>query len=760
MNDNKVSQSTLLRAAREERGWTQQELADAIRTTPVNVSRWENGKTAPSPYFRQRLCEVYGKRAADLGLLSPAAAQSEKIWNMPNSRNPFFTGREDLLKQLLERLSTAHAASLTQAQALYGLGGIGKTQTATEFVFRYADYYSHVFWLRADTRETLLADVVALAQLLDLPEPPKDEQYQARVVAAVKRWLTNNENWLLILDNADDLRMAQEFLPTKRRGYILFTTRAQAAGQIAASIEVEKLTLEEGTLLLLRASKRLEPGMTLAQARAEDRAVAEEIAREMDGLPLALVQAAAFIDETGCSLAHYRRLYAAHRKELLGRRGNLMLDYSETVTTTWSLSFEQIEQQSPAAAIVLRVCAFLAADAIPEELLERGLAELSAIPGAEGLDALELDEALAVLRRYSLLLRNSESHMLNMHRLVQTVLKESMDEQTRRQWAERTVRIVNAAFPEVDYRKDSSHQYYLPHVHECAALINEHHLYFAEAARLLYQAGSFLYFRGFYLQSQSFHRLALDIREKVFGSDHPDVADSLNDLAKLARIHNDFEQAERFYQQALAIREKTLGPTHFATATSLNNLSVLYRNQGNYERAEPLLQQALSIYDKLLGPEDRNTLMACLNLAKLYLEQYKYKQAEEFLQQVLTTSKRVLEPEDTLIAYNFLLLARLSFAQGNHEQAEKLWLRSIKMLEKMYGPAHPVLAEGLNELAKLYYAQGYYEQAQPLCLRALNIYAKTFGSEHPDTIAYREHLTRISNKIKEKQGDNQRPAHP
>ncbi len=758
MIDSKLARSNLLRAARDERGWSQQKLADAIKTTPVNVSRWENGKTTPSPHFRQRLCEIYGKTPADLGLSSPSSSPDSKLWNIPIARNPFFTGREHLLNQLLERLSTKRLAALTQtqtrplAQALFGLGGIGKTQTAAEFAFRYSDYYSHVFWLQADSRETLLADCVMLAELLELPQLPKDEQYQRRVVAAVKRWLADNPDWLLILDNADDLPMAQQFLPTKHKGYILFTTRAQAAGLIADSIKVEKLNLEEGALLLLRASKRLDKDVPLTEAKAEDRAVAEQIALEMDGLPLALVQAAAFIDETGCSLAYYLRLYATHRKELLVRPSNLMLNYyTKTVATTWSLSFQHIEQESPSAANLLRVCAFLAPDAIPEELFVRGADELKGIPGNETLDPFQLYEALAVLRKYSMLNHNNESHMLNIHRLVQAVLKDSLDEPTRRLWAVHTVRVVNAAFPQTDYTKDSPHQYYLLHVQECAALIKEFHLYSQESARLLDQAGAFLRFRGFYSQSQSFHEQALAIREEIFGSDHPDVADSLNALAMLARTQNDFDQAEKLHRQALAIRVKTLGPDHFTTAVSLNNLSVLYRMQGKYEQAEPLLQQALHIYEQFRGPDDHDTLMTCLNLAKLYLEQQKYKQAQEFLQQVQATSERVLEPEDTLIAFNLYLLARLSYEQGNYEQAEKLWLRSITILETTYGPEHPTSAESLIQLAKLYYAQGNYAQAQSFCKRALHICERTYGSAHSDTIAYHKLLTEIFSKIEAEQ---------
>ena len=256
-------------------------------------------------------------------------------------------------------------------------------------------------------------------------------------------------------------------------------------------------------------------------------------------MPLALVQAGAYVEETGCSLADYLRLYATHRKDLLARRSRLLLDYPETVATTWSLSFQQVEQQSPAAADMLRLCAFLAPDAIPEELLTRGAAELGAVPGAAAADPFKLNEALEVLRRYSLVRRDASTHMLSIHRLVQTVLKESMDQETQRAWAERTVRAVNAAFPEDDYGAGKNRQYYLqyylPHVQECATLITQYQLHFPEAAQLLYQAGAFLYFHGFYPQSQSLHQQALAIREQVFGSEHPAVAESLNALAMLAR---------------------------------------------------------------------------------------------------------------------------------------------------------------------------------------------------------------------------------
>jgi tetratricopeptide (TPR) repeat protein/transcriptional regulator with XRE-family HTH domain len=757
--DKKRPLNPHLRDARLERGWSQQELADLVGTTFVSISRWENGETFPTPYFRQQLCELFGKTPAELGLVPPPPpAHDSRVSNIPIARTPLFTGRAALLALLHHRLSIVKTAALTQAQTLYGLGGIGKTRAAVEYAFRYGDDYTHVFWMQATSRETLVADCVALAYLLELPG--QDGQDQMLVVNAVKRWLAVHEGWLLILDNADDLSLVQEFLPTSHKGYILYTTRAQAAGALAASIEVEQLTPQDGALLLLRWTKRLDLDTPLDQAQATDRAAAESITKEMDGLPLALVQAGAYVEETGCSLADYLRLYATHRKDLLARRGRLILDYSETVATTWSLSFQQIEQQSPAAADVLRLCAFLAADAIPEELLARGAAELGAVAGAEVSDPFQLNAALEVLRRYSLLRRDGSTHMLSIHRLVQIVHRESMDQQTQRSWAERAVRAVNAAFPEADAGTGAAHQSYLPHVQECAALITKYQLHFPEAARLLSQAGVFLYAHGFYPQSQSLHELALAIREQVFGSEHPAVAESLNALAILARLQGDNARAEGLHRKALAIRAKTLGAEHPATTQSLNNLGVLYRSQGKYEQAEPLLQEALSIREQSLGSEHPDTLMTSINLAKLYAEQRKYEQAEQLLQQALTTGERVLESGHPPIAQTLNLLARLSYEQGNYERAETLWQQALAIIEKTLGPQHPATAERLSDLAELYAAQGRYPQAQSLCQRAIDICEQRLGPEHPDTIAYRQHLTRIMSKREAEQDDDHHPAPP
>ena len=252
------------------------------------------------------------------GAPTQTASAPAQPWNVPFHRNPFFTGREQLLALLRERLTSGKTAALTQAQAISGLGGIGKTQTAVEYAHRYRDQYRAVLWASAASLESLQSDFVQLAHLLKLPE--KDAREQNITIEAVQRWLAQHRDWLLILDNADDLPIIDAFLPdlSATNGHILITTRSQAAGTLAAPIAVEKMDQQEGTLLLLRRARLLAPGVPLAQAIPTDRTQAEAIVSALDGLPLALDQAGAYIEETGCTLADYLTYYSTQPQRPAG----------------------------------------------------------------------------------------------------------------------------------------------------------------------------------------------------------------------------------------------------------------------------------------------------------------------------------------------------------------------------------------------------------------------------------------------------------
>ena len=173
---------------------------------------------------------------------------------------------------------------------------LARRRLAVEYAYRYHEDYQAVLWARAESHEALTSSFVEIATLLDLPQ--KDEQDQTIIVQAVKRWLQDNNGWLLILDNADEPAIVREFLPTKFDGHILLTTRAQALGGLAQRIEVDTFTPELGALFLLRRATLIDADGTLEQASPEDREVAMQISEELGGLPLALDQAGAYIEAT------------------------------------------------------------------------------------------------------------------------------------------------------------------------------------------------------------------------------------------------------------------------------------------------------------------------------------------------------------------------------------------------------------------------------------------------------------------------------
>ena len=719
-----------------------EDLKQAISTRDVTNLLGEHTLTAsPAPGLTPSPEETIAssslsieRSASEPGKLTSqeeAPSQPERPWNVPFARNPFFTGRGTLLQRLHEQLSRTSSAALPQSYALSGLGGIGKTQTAIEYAYRYADEYTAVFWVRADSHEMLMADFVSMARLLGLPG--QDAQDQMLIVAAVKRWLEQHEGWLLILDNADDLSLVADSLPMKGKGHILLTTRTQATGRIARSLSVEKMEPSEGLQLLLRRAKLLDPDEPLDNVSGTVRKDAQALISELDSLPLALDQAGAYIEETGSSISEYLALYQRRRLALLKRQSAISSDYPHTVASTWALSFQQVERENPAAADLLRLCAFVHPDAIPEDILTQGADWLGSVLQEVVTDPLQLNEAIQLLRRYSLLKRDPEAKLLHLHRLVQVVLKESLDQAVQRQWAERAVRAVDGAFPQVEFANWARCELYLSHAQVCAQLIDEYHFSFPEAAHLLHSAGRYLNDRGHYAQAEPLYQRTLDMRQQLVGLEHADTASMLNDLAKLYVLEGKYEQAEPLLQQTLAIRERVLGPEHREIAMTLKDLGWLYSSQGKYQQAEPLLQSALTIGERALGPVHPDLAEILNDLAALYYYQGKYEQAKQLFQRGISIYENALGPEhpDTLSMLSNL--AALYRAQGKYKQAEPLLQRTLAIRERVLGPEHPELAISLFHLGQLYCFQGKYEQAKQLLQRAHAIDKRVLGPEHPYT---------------------------
>jgi tetratricopeptide (TPR) repeat protein/transcriptional regulator with XRE-family HTH domain len=751
----KAAQATpnrLLRAARKERGWTQQQVADRIGAPlSLNISRWENGTAFPSAYYLEKLCQLFGKSVRELGLsqlegeaqermppvneaegqIRPQAAA--RMWTVPYPRNPFFLGREDELVRLRRQFLAAQTMNFSQPQAISGLGGIGKTQVVLEYAYRHARDYQAVFWVRADSRDTLVAGFFEIACTVKLPE--RDEQDQTIMVGAVKGWLGENTGWLLILDNADDLTFLPEFLPTPLQGHLLLTTRAQALGWLANRSEVHALDQDAAALLVLRRAGLLAIDVALAQAEQVDQQAAAELSRQLGGLPLALDQAGAYLEETGCSLRHYLDLYKSHRTELLRHRGRLALDHPDSVATIWSLSFAAIERQSALAADVLRVCALLHPDAIPEELFLQGAAYLGPTLAAVEGDSLAFNSALAVIQSYSLLRRSSREQTLEMHRVVQAVFADAMTPQERDQWNDRVIAALNALFPEVRHQ-GWEHWFqcgrFLPHVLTIIAtpaLPQQP----AELASLLTKAADYLLQRAQYQQAEPLYKRALSLYEEMQGSGHIQIAFPLNGLAELYREQGDYRQAEPLYQRALGLWEQAPGSSKNEIPSPLNNMAIFYQEQGRYEEAEHLLQRDLSFKEQRFGPEHPKIASPLNNLAILYAERGRYEKAEPLLLRALHIDEQSFGPEHPEVAFSLTNLADLYRARGQYERAEPLYQRALSIREQALGGEHPQVASPLNGLATLYREQGCYEQAELLYQRALAIRQQQRGTWHLET---------------------------
>lgn len=723
-----------LKAQRLKKNWTQIYVATMIGTSNVEVSRWETGAAEPSLYFREKLCELFETVPEALGLLSPTQAEPDGSiqaapWNVPVRRNPLFTGREEILTHLHSLLHPSKTVALTQVLALSGLGGIGKTQTAIEYAYRHREDYSAVLWVKADTPEVLTSDFAALARTLHLAE--QDEQDQYRALQAVRRWLMTHSGWLLILDNVEDVAMFNE-LPSTEGGCVLLTTRSQVTGPFTRSLDLERMTPEEGAIFLLRRAKLVEPQAPIEQACQENQDAAKAISRLLDGLPLALDQAGAYIEETGCSLWGYVECYQTQRATLLNRRGYPVIDHPASVTTTFSLAFARIEQTNQAAADLLRVCAMLDPDAIPEELLLAGTSEPGTMPEPLARDALDLDEALGVLRRSSLITRHTDAGLLSMHRLVQVVLQSQMDQSTYQYWAHKAIETVNRCFPPVELLTTWSQcQRLLPHALVCAALIEKEQIISEAAGRLLHRIGMYLLEWAQYARAGSYLTRASLILRQVLGEAHPVVAESLNHQAELAYFQGDYPRAEHLHRQALHIREQQFGPKHVETAISLNHLGAACWIQGKYRQAEPLYQRALHIREELLGGDHLDTGETSLNLASLFLDQERYSEAEPLLERCLKIFTQVLGPNHLYLMTIWNELGRLYHAQGRYEEARQLYHQAKTLGEQAHATHHPFYAITLNRLARLVCTEGAWTQAEAWYRQALGIWENVQGPQKP-----------------------------
>ena len=508
--------------------------------------------------------------------------------------------------------------------------------------------------------------------------------------------------WLLVFDNVEDPALPRAWLPGTGGGHALITSRRTDWRGLARALSLELMPEDEALQLLTgRPDPQALPPAELAAAR--------ELADDLGYLPLALAQARAYMTETGRSLAGYLRLVRSSRPADFATDAPSP-DYPASYATTWRISIDAAAAACPAARPLLELLAFLAPDPLPLDVLG---AEPAALP--DGLRSEHArDDAVAALRRYSLIA--AEAGELTVHRLVQAVTRDGLDEAARRRWAETSVQLVNHALPRppTEHTNWPAYATLLPHALTAAGWAEELRAGLGTSATVLNETALYHQVRAVWGEAEPLYRRAIAIDETVHGPEHPEVAIDINNLANLYRATGRYAEAKPLFDRALAIGEKTLGPDHPDLAIRLNSLALLYQDTGRYAEAEPLFQRALAISDKALAPDHPTLAIRLSNLAVLY--------------------------QDT----------------GRYAEAEPLLERAIDIGEKTLGPDHPNLATWLNNLANLYRATGRYAEAEPLFQRAIAIFEASLPPDHPHLATVRANHARLLDLLR-RAGDAPQP---
>ena len=702
----------------------------------------------------QRLIrEIRGPEGEPSPTKAASPSRGPKLHNLPFlPLGDLLKGRDEELRSLETNLHGPTAATaITQTQAIHGLGGIGKTRLAVEYAWRSGDRYDAVLFVVADSPETLRSGLAGLTRL-GLPGlVPAPSRAQEDEVVAVLTWLRENDRWLLILDNVDSPEAAvsvRKILPQLHNGQVLITSRRKDWPPSIKKQQLGKLTSEEATQFLLQRTEGLRT------STRDDSARTCELVSILDGLPLALEQAAAYISYHQMTFSKYLEIWEKERNSVLGWHDEDQMEYPASIAATWQTTFNELH---PTAAAILRLTAFLAPDPIPLAMFEDGTAII-----AEAVRLLleetvqkrapqTVREGLAELAAYSLLSKDGETGTV--HRMVQEVVRGRIPEEHRREWIERALLLVDGFSPTEagDVRTWPVWNVIRSHATEVtdradrAGITNS-------TARLMNNLAFLLYAKGLYAEAEPLLRRALTIDENSLGQDHHNVAVRLNNLAQLLQDTNRLAEAEPLMRRALTIDENSFGQDHPNVAIRLNNLARLLQDTNRLTEAEPLLRRALKTYENSFGQDHPNIARFLNNLTALLTTTNRLEEAEPLMRRALKIDEDSFGQDHPNVARDLNNLAGLLTATNRLAEAEPLMRRVGEIFEKNLGPDHPNVATSLNNLAQLLKATNRLEEAEPLMRRALKIDEDSFGQDHPDVARDLNNLAmllRSTNRLQE-----------
>ncbi|MBK9709777.1 MAG: tetratricopeptide repeat protein [Kouleothrix sp.] len=616
---------------------------------------------------------------------------------MPLSRNPLFVGREADLKALAAALKGDATATIGPVATVSGMGGIGKSNLATEFVHRYGQFFAGgVFWLSFAEPANVPTEIAACGGPEGMNLSDFESLTQENQVGRVRQAWQSPIPRLLVLDNCEDETLLTAWRPASGGCRVLVTSRRQSWSRSLGVTSQHLGVLQRAQSIALLWKYRPDLRDTDADA----------ITATLGDLPLALHLAGSYLEvyagdaDFGDPAVFLHELQntrllthpALRGEDVTPSPTNHILHVGKTI----ALSYErlQVDDQVDALAITLLARAACLA---PNEPIPRGLLLATLELHKDDRDsARHATKALSRLVALGLL-EVEEGGALRLHTLLVAFVQQTVVDIAAQTAVARAVRNIAARINKDDYPKVMR----LVLVHLRYTVMTGFERNDTLTAALCNELGYMLQAQGDYGGARPYFERALQICEQVLGVTNPDTATSLNNLGYLIQAMGDYGGARPYYERALAISETVLGGEHPDTATSLNNLGYLLQAQGDYAAARPYYERALAINEQVLGPTHPATALSLNNLGSL-----------------LKT-------------------------QGEYVAARPYFERALQIRRQALGSSHPTTAQSLNNLGALLQATGDYGGARRYFERALAIYETVLGTEHPNTRIVRENLSAL-----------------